>query len=147
MRSGFDYIGISTPFYCHDEYGNILLHQRSTNCRDEQGFWDCGGGKLEYGLTLEQNVLKEIKEEYGCDGIINQQLPAHSLIRTINNQKTHWLIISFVVRVNPKYVVNNDPKKITQIKWFKFNNLPKPLHSGFVYSINKYQQLLKPFFY
>lgn len=42
--------------------------------------WDPGSGQLELGLTLEENVLKECKEEYGCKGIIQEQLPAHWLV-------------------------------------------------------------------
>ena len=53
MKPGIDYIGVSTPFYCHDGQGNFLFHKRSQKCRDEQGRWDTGSGKLEFGLTVE----------------------------------------------------------------------------------------------
>ena len=56
MKPGIDYIGVSTPFYCHDGQGNFLFHKRSQKCRDEQGRWDTGSGKLEFGLTVEENV-------------------------------------------------------------------------------------------
>lgn len=51
MRQGFDYIGVTTVFYCHDGKGNLLLHKRSQTCRDEKGRWDCGGGALKFGET------------------------------------------------------------------------------------------------
>jgi 8-oxo-dGTP pyrophosphatase MutT (NUDIX family) len=70
MNIGVDFIGITTPFYCHDGNGNILMHKRSSNCRDEQGRWDAGSGKLEQSLSLEENVLQEVLEEYGCKGEI-----------------------------------------------------------------------------
>ena len=79
MKTGVDHVSIGTSFYCYDGKGNWLLHKRSKNCHDEVGVWDSGGGKLEFGLTLEENVLKEIKEEYGCDAIIERQLPAITL--------------------------------------------------------------------
>lgn len=88
-KIGIDYVGISTPFYCNDGKGNFLLHKRSKNCRDEVRRWDPGSGKLEFGLSLEDNLLKEIKEEYGCDGKIQERLPAHDIFRVINGVKTH----------------------------------------------------------
>lgn len=67
LRKGIDFIGVTCVFYCHDGKGNFLLHQRSENCKDEQGRWDCGGGGLEVGEEFEDGVKREIMEEYGCD--------------------------------------------------------------------------------
>lgn len=137
---GINYIGITTPFYCNDGKGNFVLHKRSKNCRDEQGTWDPGGGKLEFGSTLEENVLREVQEEYGCKGTIQEQLPAHSVIRTHSSQKTHWIAIPFFILVNPKRVQINEFDKIDEIGWFQLNNLPTPLHTGFSYSFEKYKE-------
>lgn len=139
MKPGIDYIGIATPFYCNDGKGNFLLHKRSKNCRDECGRWDTGSGQLEFGLTPEENVLKEVFEEYGCKGEIQEQLLAHSIFREHNSEKTHWLVIPFFVKVNPKEVKNNEPDKIDEIGWFRLGNLQKPLHTGFSFTFNKYK--------
>ena len=64
MKPGIDYIGITTPFYCNDGNSLFLLHKRSKNCRDEHGRWDPGSGQLEHGLTLEENVFKEINPSF-----------------------------------------------------------------------------------
>lgn len=95
LRPGIDYIAISTPFYCNDGKGNFVFHKRSKSCRDEQGAWDPGSGKLEFGLTPEQNVLQEILEEYGCKGTIQEQLPAHSIFRELNGKKRIGLLYHF----------------------------------------------------
>jgi len=139
MKAGIDFVGITTAFYCHDGKGNFVLHKRSNKCRDEQGSWDNGGGKLEYGLTLEDNVLKELKEELGCDGIIQEQLPSYTLLRKHNGNNTHWLATPFIILVNPNKVKNNDPEKIAEIGWFKLNHLPSPLHTGLQQAIKKYK--------
>lgn len=92
IKAGFDYIGITTPFYCHDEEGYLCLHKRSKNCRDEQGTWDPGSGQLEMGLSVEENIHKEIKEEYGCEDFFvdpNDFIPAHSIFREFDGIKTH----------------------------------------------------------
>lgn len=140
MKIGVDYIGNTTAFYCHDGQGNFVLHKRSRNCRDEQGVWDNGGGKLEYGLTLEENVLKELKEELGCEGVIQEQLPSYTLLRKNNNKHTHWVATPFIILVHPKEVKNNDREKIAEIGWFKLSSLPYPLHTGLQYVLKKYKK-------
>ncbi len=131
LTPGIDYIGISTPFYCVDGKGHLLMHKRSKNCRDEKGRWDTGAGQLHFGEKTEEGVLREVKEEYGCRGEILERVPAYSVLRTQNGIKTHWLAIPFVIKVDPEEVKNNEPEKIDEIGWFTLDNLPKPLHSAF----------------
>ena len=145
MKPGVDYIGVSTPFYCHDGQGNFLFHKRSQKCRDEQGRWDTGSGKLEFGLTPEENVLKEVMEEYGVAGEIQERLLSFSLFRETNGVKTHWLIMPFVIKINRNEVKNNEPERIDEIAWFKLNNLPAPLHTGFELTFNKHRDLFKKY--
>ncbi len=145
MKPGVDYIGISTPFYCHDGENNFLLHKRSQQCRDEVGKWDPGSGQLEFGLTPEENVLKEVTEEYGCQGKILEKLPAHSIFRMHNNQPTHWLAIPFFILVNREEVKINDPLKIDEIGWWRLDKLPQPLHQGFSFTFNNYFDYFKKY--
>ncbi len=117
MNIGIDFIGVTTPFYCNDGKGNFLLHKRSIECRDEQGRWDTGSGKLEFGLALEENVLKEVFEEYGCVGEIQERLPAHDIFRDQSGVKTHWVAVPFFIKVNRDEAKNNEPEKIDEIGW------------------------------
>jgi 8-oxo-dGTP diphosphatase len=145
MNIGLDYAGVTTPFYCNDGKGNFLFHKRSKNCRDEQGHWDPGSGKLDFGIALEENVLKEVKEEYGCEGEIQEKLPAHDIFREINGKKTHWVAIPFFIKVKPEEIKNNEPEKIDELGWFKLNNLPQPLHEGFFFTFTKYSEYFKKY--
>lgn len=140
MKAGEDYIAINTPFYCNDGKGNFLFQKRSKNCRDEQGKWEPGGGRLEFGLTPEENVLKEVKEEYGCTGVIQKSIPPHSIIRVNNGKKTHWMAFPFFVKVKRSEVTINEPNKIDEIGWFRLDNLPKPLHTGFKKTFKHYRR-------
>jgi len=129
MKPGFDYIGVCVNFYCHDGSGNFVLHKRSQNCRDEQGTWDFGGGQLEFGETLEQGVLREIQEEYGCAAEIDEQLPPLSVLREHNGKPTHWVSVDFIARVKPNEVVLGEPESMDEIGWFRLAELPTPMHS------------------
>lgn len=139
MRPGFEYIGVSICFFAHDGKGNFVMHKRSKNCRDEQETWDFGGGKLEFGETIEQAVLRELQEEYGCTGTIQKQLSILSTIRTHHGEKTHWILIPHLVLVTPAEVKLNEPEKMDAIGWFTWETMPEPLHSGVAVEMQKYR--------
>ncbi len=140
MKIGVDYIGVSTPFYCTDGKGRILLHKRSKNCRDEHERWDSGAGKLEFGLTPEENVLKEVLEEYGAHGKIIGRVEPCSVMRELDGVTTHWLAIPFFIEVKVEEVKNNEPHKIDAMDWFSLENMPSPLHSAFVYALKNFKE-------
>jgi len=142
---GVDYTGITTPFYCIDGKGNFLLHKRSVNTRDEHGTWDFGGGKLEFGMSPEENALKELSEEYGCKGKIREALPPWSSIREWNGKKAHWLAVPFIIEVDPAEVRNNEPHKIDEIGWFKLGAFPEPLHPGVQFALAHTKQQLEKY--
>jgi len=100
---------------------------------------------LEFGFTPEENVLREVMEEYGCKGEIQERLPAHSIFREQEGQKTHWLVIPFFIKVNPKEAKNNEPYKIDEIGWFDLDHLPNPLHSGFQLTLNHHKQYFEKY--
>ena len=145
METGIDYIGICVPFYCNDGNGNFLLHRRSNVCRDEVGNWDCGSGQLEFGEDPKRAVLREVREEYGVEGEIQEQLPAHSIIRENNGVKTHWLAIPFFVKVDITKARMMEPERATDIGVFTLNNLPKPLHTGLQKTMSMYPEYFKKY--
>ena len=56
LKKGTDYVGVAVVYYCHDGKGNVLMHKRSSKCRDEHGAWDIGGGGVEFGVPIEENL-------------------------------------------------------------------------------------------
>ncbi len=145
FKPGIDYVGVTTAFLCHGGNGKFLMLRRGKNCRDEQGTWEFGGGRLEFGKTLEENVLQEVEEEYGCHGQIEEQLPAISLLRWHENVKTHWATIPFVIKVNPQEVKMNEPHKFDEMGWYGLDELPQPLHSGVSIYLDKVRDYLKKY--
>lgn len=127
---GIHYVGVTTVFYCTDGEGRYLFGKRSINCRDEHGTWDTGGGKLEVYLTPEENVLAEVKQEYGCDGRIIGCTGFQNVLRQTEQGRTHWLALGYIVLVDPAQVRNNEPHKFDDLQWFDLDHLPTPLHSA-----------------
>ncbi len=142
MKKGVDFIGITVSYVCHDGKGNYLMNKRSKNCRDEHGAWDLGGGSLEIGETVEDCLKKELKEEYGVEPISHNFLGYLDVFRTMNEVKTHWVSLEFLVLVDPAQVINGEPHKFDEIGWFKLDNLPSPLHSAFSSVMEKFKDKL-----
>jgi ADP-ribose pyrophosphatase YjhB (NUDIX family) len=129
MKKGEDYTGVTIVYLCHDGNGNVLLAKRSTNCRDEHGTWDCGGGGLEFLDTVENTLKKEITEEYSTDVLDYEFLGYRDVHRENNGKKTHWIALDFKVLVDEEKVKNGEPHKFDAVEWFRLDNLPDPLHS------------------
>lgn len=130
MKSGVDYIGVVCIFVCHDGNGKVLLQKRSAKCRDEQGTWDCGGGKLEFGESFEAAVAREVREEYLADAHDITFCGVHNVLRDNNGTPTHWVALTFAVRVDPAEVGIGEPEKVDELGWFTMDALPAPLHSA-----------------
>lgn len=143
-HKGISFVGVTTTFLCHDGNGNVYLAKRSENARDEQGNWDTGAGGLKWGQTAEQNVAREIKEEYGADVLKLDFLGYDDVFRTLNDgTPTHWLALRFVAQVDPKQVRICEPDAFTDSGWFTLDALPAPLHSQILPFLNKYKKPLK----
>lgn len=126
IKRGVDCIGVTVSFLCHDGQGNIVLHKRSKNCRDEHGIWDGGGGALEFGESLEDCLAREVREEYCVDileakfvGVVNQ-------LREHEGKPTHWVSIVHAVLVDRPLVKIGEPEKMDDLAWFPMDALPTP---------------------
>lgn len=149
-QAGIDYPGVTTPIYCHNGRGKLLLQLRSGTCRDNPGRWDVGSGVLDLRkggrcLTLEENALEEAKEEYNIDGEVTGVLPAQSIIMKwpvrihhedpdseVEEREVHWIAVPhFILVKNPSEVRIMEKNKATECRWFYAADLPQPLHIGF----------------
>jgi 8-oxo-dGTP pyrophosphatase MutT (NUDIX family) len=131
LKKGVDFIGVTCVFFCHDGQGNLLMHKRSKNCRDEIGRWDTGSGSMEFGETPEQAVVREIGEEYCVKPKKLQLCGVRNVLRMNGGTTTHWIAFLFVAFVDPKKVSIGEPEKMEELFWFRLAKLPKPLHSAF----------------
>jgi 8-oxo-dGTP pyrophosphatase MutT (NUDIX family) len=131
MQKGIDYIGVTVVFFCHDGRGNFLMAKRSKNTRDEQGRWDIGGGGLDFGVSVEETLEKEIKEEYSTDIKKYTFLGYRDVHRAHNGTKTHWVGLDFAVLIDPKKVKNGEPHKFDEIAWYTLDTIPENAHSQF----------------
>jgi 8-oxo-dGTP diphosphatase len=132
LHKGISFTGITTVFICHDGIGQVLLGKRSLNARDEHGHWDFGAGGLKHGQSLEDNLKREMKEEYNVQPTKIEFVGYLDAFRKNDTGlDTHWLAMYFCALINPKQVKLNEPDIIDELGWFKLHSLPRPMHSQF----------------
>ncbi len=143
LKKGVDFTGITVVFYCHDGNGEYLFNKRSENCRDEHGRWDCGGGSVEFGDTIQNTIKKELMEEFNAN-VISTEFLGYRDVHRVNQDglKTHWIALDFKIHVDRKSVKNNEPQKFDEIGWFDVHNPPQPMHSQWEFAYGTYKDRL-----
>ncbi|MFT5036509.1 MAG: 8-oxo-dGTP pyrophosphatase MutT (NUDIX family) [Candidatus Azotimanducaceae bacterium] len=131
MKKGVDYVGNAVVFLCHDGEGHFLFCKRSNNSRDEHGCWEIPGGGLKHGETIEEGMLRELKEELGVVAPISYSyVTHHELIVDVEQYLKHWIGFLFLVHVSRDQISITEPDMCDEMNWFTFDNLPAPLHSS-----------------
>ncbi len=143
MKKGIDFVGITVSFYCHDGQGNYVMHKRGANCRDEHGTWSFGGGGLEFGETLDEAVVREIKEEYGIEPTEYTCLGFDEKFRQLaDGTPTHWIGFRYLALVDAAKVYNSEPDKHDELQWVSLDAIPDNLHSQELRDLEKYHNQL-----
>lgn len=140
MIVGKDFTGIFVATYCHDGKGNFAMVKRSTKSRDSHGYWDFGGGTVEFGQTLDETVIREVCEEFGVEPLSFEQLGSIDLIS--ENKDRHWVGIFYKVFVDRKKVYNAKPDIHEEFGWFTLDDLPSDIRPNIPAQLVKFSQYL-----
>lgn len=115
---GKDYIGVGVGAVIL-RGGKILLLLRKK--APEAGCWTIPGGKVEFGETLEEAILREVKEEINAEGKIVAHLGVTNHI--LKEEGIHFVAPRFLVELlgEPQ---NMEPQKHEAMEWFSIDHLP-----------------------
>ncbi len=102
----------------------ILLIKRDTE--PFKGYWALPGGRLEPGETVEQTIVREVKEETGLEVTVLRKVGEYHERGTQDGVEYDYYPACFVVRVVGGEI-RRQPSEIQEIKLFRLSDFPKDL--------------------
>lgn len=121
-------VGVGLGVMIFNAHGQILLGKRISSHGSDT--WSVPGGHIEYGESLEQCAIREVREEAG----ITIDHPQFMAIGTDTFEDVHKHYVSIFMKA---YVPLDtmaevcEPRKTCEWRWFDSNKLPSPLFSLF----------------
>lgn len=102
----------------------ILLIKRNTI--PFKGYWALPGGRMDPGETIEQTIVREVKEETGLDVVIVRKIGEYVEKGVKDEVEYEYYPTCFVVKPVSGELKKQD-KEILDIKPFSLDELPTPL--------------------
>lgn len=121
MKRGIDYIGVGIGAVIINPEGKVLLAKRGPKAKNERGKWEFPGGSVEFGDTMEDTIIREMKEELGVE--IKTLKHLSPVDHIIPHEKQHWVTSGFIAKIvkgKPKIM---EPNKCEKIDWFSLKEL------------------------
>ena len=113
----------STAIIPYDE-NKILLIKRNT--KPFKGYWALPGGRMDLGETIEQTIVREVKEETGLDVAIMHKIGEYVEKGVKDEVEYEYYPTCFLVKPVAGELKKQD-SEILEIKLFSLNELPAPL--------------------
>lgn len=135
---------ITVGAIAYNEKGEILLVKRSSKY-SRPNTWTVPGGFLDRDRTVEQAVLKELKEETGMTGKIQQLFHINDYPDRPNEDRQN---VDFIYLVKIESGLFHHDDEITNIQWFTKENLPEEKDFAFDHRttiLKFFDYLEKPF--
>ena len=103
----------------------ILILRRHPKSRTNPHKWELPGGKVDPGEFFDEALVREIKEETNLD---ISDLEVFNAVDDIQPGK-HYITIQLIANKFSGELINLEPNKHDQWKWFRLDNLPTNLYT------------------
>lgn len=121
---------IITSLVIRDKKGKFLLGKRSIGEDVFPGLWSIPGGKVERSPRqlniLENNVQKEVMEEFGITVEVNRYVQSHN----DGKDKIYIIFEGHIIKGKPMALEDTE-----EVKWFDFKDLTREMLCPEVYDI------------
>ncbi|QOS97728.1 NUDIX domain-containing protein [Brevibacterium sp. JNUCC-42] len=131
MQENIPRVGVGAAII--DENRRILLVLRKK--APEAGCWSLPGGKVDYMETIEDAVIREIKEELSINIVIDTLLCVTNHI--VEAENVHWVAPTFIAHISSGEVQNLEPHALEKVEWFPIDELPDNITITTTYAINQ----------
>lgn len=138
LQMGIDYVGVGVGAIVVNDGGQVFLSQRGKQATNEQGTWEFPGGKVHFGDTLRQTLIREFMEEYGMTIDIIELLSVDDHI--LEDEGQHWVSPTFIAKSVGAAPQILEPHKCSAIGWFDIDDLPSPLSLITQYNVRDYRE-------
>ena len=118
----------------------ILLIKRNTI--PFKGYWALPGGRIDPGETVDQTIVREVKEETGLEVTIVRKVGEYVEKGVKDDVDYEYYPTCFVVKPVGGEIKKQE-SEIQEIKLFNLNELPKPLAFVHEEMIKDYVDALK----
>lgn len=106
-----------------NDKGEILLQKRR-----DTGKWCIISGHVEYGETIENTVIREIKEETSCDAIIKRLIGIYSSPKSqayyYPERNVQYITSYFEAKLTEKIQSNFSNEETEELRFFQYDRLP-----------------------
>ena len=116
-----------------DKEGRYLLMRRHNS--HGEGTWSPPGGHLEFGETLEQCAIRETREETSL--VVDKVKFLGVTNDYFQEEDKHYITIWMEAIQFSGEAGINSPDEMTDIGWFRFDQLPAPLFLPFRKLVSK----------
>ena len=137
MIIGVDYIGVGCGALIVNDQNQVLLLKRTNKTKANAGQWSQPGGTVEFGDTVEDTVIREVKEELNID--VELVRPLGFTKHIIPEENKHWVSLEYLVKIVGGELINMEPEKHSEMRWFGLEELPENLTDPTKDSISRYQ--------
>jgi 8-oxo-dGTP diphosphatase len=118
------YIGKTSTAIIPYPQNQILLIKRGT--KPFVGYWALPGGRMDPGESIEQTIVREVKEETGLIVTIVDKLGEYTEKGVKDDIEYEYYPTCFVVKTVGGELKKQD-SEIQEMRLFSLNALPKPL--------------------
>ena len=123
MRVGVDCVGVGIGAAIVNPEGKLFLALRSMKAKNERGLWETPGGGSEFGETMKQTVIREMKEEYGI--LVTPIQLLHTYDHILKEDGQHWIAVTFLCKIKSGKPTIKEPAKCEDIGWYSLEEAKK----------------------
>jgi len=141
MRPGVDYIGVGVGAIITNQNGLVFLARRGKKARNEVGCWEFPGGQVNFGETLADSLVREIREEFDIHIRLGPLMDVVDHILPEENQ--HWVSPTYICTLESGQPRILEPDKCSEINWFALDEIPDDLSKISKINLEHYRELIK----